>query len=254
MTVTWLRHNRARLALHELRPARSPGARPLLLLHGLGERTPSRPPGSAGGWDGAVVGLDFVGHGASTRPVGGGYTAEVLMADVDAALAAVGPVTILGRGLGAYVGLLAAGARPTEVRGVVLTDGPGLVGGGTRPGSPYVGPAALPVGPAQSGRQAGAGAGTGHGPVEDAVPDPWALFELSRDVRPPDYAQEYVRQIMEWSGLERPIFVAAVTRPEWLAAVAAEPGVVEAGVAEALRLLAGGGGGEGDLGEPGGRA
>jgi pimeloyl-ACP methyl ester carboxylesterase len=239
VTVIWLRHNRARLALHELRPARSPGARPLLLLHGLGERTPARPPACTDGWDGAVVGLDFVGHGSSTRPVGGGYTAEVLMADVDAVLAAVGSVTILGRGLGAYVGLLAAGARPTEVRGVVLADGPGLAGGGTRPGSPYVGPAGLPAGIAGS-LSADPPAGP-DGPVEagrDTAPDPWALFELSRDVRPPDYAQEYVRQAMEWSGLERPIVVAAVTRPEWLAAVAAEPGVVEAGVVEALRLLA----------------
>lgn len=223
MTTTWVRHNRVRLALHELRPARSPDTRPLLLLHGLGERTPQRPPAVTDGWEGAVLGLDFVGHGRSTRPVGGGYTAEVLMADVDAALAAVGAVTILGRGLGAYVALLAAGGRPSLVRGVVLADGPGLAGGGTRPGSPYIGPAGLPAGPPSP---------------DPAVPDPWALFELSRDVRPPDYAQEYVRQAMEWSGLTRPIVVAAVTRPEWLAAVAAEPGVVDAGVVEGLGLLA----------------
>jgi hypothetical protein len=68
------------------------------------------------------------------------------------------------------------------------------------------------------------------------APDPYALFELSRDVRPPDYAQEYVRQIMQWSGLDRPIAVSAVTRPEWIEAVVAEPGVVELELEPALAL------------------
>jgi hypothetical protein len=102
----------------------------------------------------------------------------------------------------------------------VLGDGPGLVGGGIRPGSPYV--ALLDeVSPPASN------------------PDRYALFELSRDVRPPDYAQEYVRQIMQWSGLDRPIVVATVTRPEWLTAVVAEPGVVEDSLQGGLALLAG---------------
>jgi hypothetical protein len=42
---------------------------------------------------------------------------------------------------------------------------------------------------------------------------------------------------MQWSGLERPIAVSAVTRPEWLEAVAAEPGVVELPMVEALHLF-----------------
>ncbi len=50
------------------------------------------------------------GHGASTVPVGGGYFCELLMADVDAALAHLGPATVYGRGLGAYVALLIAGS------------------------------------------------------------------------------------------------------------------------------------------------
>ena len=54
------------------------------------------------------------------------------MADADAALAHLGPATVYGRGLGAYVALLIAGARPDLVRGAVLDDGPGLVGGGSR--------------------------------------------------------------------------------------------------------------------------
>lgn len=211
-----LRHNKALLAMHELRSG--PG-RPLLLLHGLGERTPSHAPAYVGSWPGPVFGLDFTGHGGSTKPIGGGYTAEILMADVDAALEHLGQVTILGRGLGAYVGLLAAGARAELVRGVVLADGPGLTGGGIRPGSAYV----LTV-----------------DDQSPETPDPYALFELSRDVRPPDYAQEYVRQVMQWSGLDRPIAVTTVTKPEWIEAVIDEPGVVETTLEEALLLFASG--------------
>ena len=72
---------------------------------------------------------------------------------------------------------------------------------------------------------------------DDATPDPYALFELSRDVRPPDYAQEYVRQVMQWSGLDRPIAVSTVTKPEWIEAVIDEPGVVEISLDEAVRLF-----------------
>ena len=105
-TITWLAHVKVRLALHELRDGEG---RPLLLLHGLGEHTPSAVPQAAASWPGPVLGLDLTGHGRSSRAPGGGYTAEILMADVDAALAHLGPATLLGRGLGGYVGLLIAG-------------------------------------------------------------------------------------------------------------------------------------------------
>ena len=139
-------HGRIDLAVHEVRPG---SGRPLLLLHGLGERTPESAPVVLDGWTGPVLGLDFTGHGRSTVPVGGGYSAEILLGDVDAVLAEVGEVSILGRGLGAYVGLLAAGARAALVHGVVLADGPGLHGGGTQPPSPAfaVPHAALGAGP-----------------------------------------------------------------------------------------------------------
>ena len=163
---TMLVHGRSRLALHQLADG-DETTHPLLLLHGLGERSPAGLPTSAASWPGPVFALDFTGHGSSTIPSGGGYTAEVLMADVDAALEHLGPTTLLGRGLGSYVALLAAGGRAALVRGAVLTDGPGLVGGGIRPASAYIAPAPeAPCGP----------------------PDPLALAELSRDVRPPDYA------------------------------------------------------------------
>lgn len=214
--ISWLRHHRIDLALHRLSDGDDPSFRPLLLLHGLGERTPEvGPPGVE--WPGPVVGLDFTGHGRSTVPVGGGYTSEILVGDVDAVLERLGQVTILGRGLGAYIALLIAAARPAQVVGAVLTDGPGLVGGGVHPGSPSV---PYPA------------------PGSAAVPDPFALLELARDVRPPDYAQTYVRFVTERSELERPIIVSAVVRPAWLAAVAAEPGVGEEGLSSALAYYA----------------
>jgi pimeloyl-ACP methyl ester carboxylesterase len=238
-------HARARLALHCLRrnprsadpvgsgdtndgSDRSPGGggRPLLLLHGLGERTPESVPPHLDGWRGPVYGLDFTGHGASTVPTGGGYTAEVLMADVDTALRHLGPVTVHGRGLGAYVGLLAAGARPDLVRGAILVDGPGLVGGGIRPGSPYVVTATDDTVPP----------GAPDGTAPPAAPDPYALAELSRDVRPPDYAMTYVRHALEYGELDTPFAVCTVVRPEWIEGIVGEPGVIDCTVVEAIEL------------------
>lgn len=211
---TWLRHGRSDLALHQLRDG-EPGTRPLLLLHGLGESSPGTAPTHLARWPGPLLALDFTGHGASTRPRGGGYTAEILLADVDTALARLGPVTVLGRGLGAYVALQAAGARPDVVRGAILADGPGLVGGGARPSSPFV---------------------LGEPGGDRAGPDPFALFELSHDVRPPDYAVEFVHLAVAGSDLAHPLAVCARVRPEWLVAVVDGAGdhVLDVGLDEAL--------------------
>jgi pimeloyl-ACP methyl ester carboxylesterase len=209
-----LRHNRVELALHEIRAG---AGRPLLLLHGLGEASPDRVPSRADTWAGPVYGLDFTGHGASTLPIGGGYTAEILLGDVDAAINHLGEVTIYGRGLGGYIALLAAGAAPDRVLGAVIADGPGLTGGPTEPTSQAV--VRL---------------------VDDRhTPDPYALLELGRDLRPADYALDFVRMAVTGSDLDEPINVAAVFRPPWLAAVAAAPGVAGLDVPEALALYAG---------------
>lgn len=217
--IVWVQSAHLRLALHHLRDGEG---RPLLLVHGLGERTPDEVPEDAAAWPGPVWGLDLSGHGRSETPVGGGYTAESLLGDVDAALAHLGPSTVLGRGLGAYVALLAAGGRPTLVCGAVLTDGCGLAGGGATPHtSSIVAPTPAPVG-ADPG----------------ATPDPWALVELSSDVRPPDYAASYVHQAVAFGGLSVPIVVAARISAPWLDAVAAEPGVERAAVTEALARYA----------------
>lgn len=213
--TTRLVHNRVELALHELRPGSGPR---LLWLHGLGEHAPGAVPAPVAKWPGPIYALDFTGHGQSTVPVGGGYTCEILMADVDVAMAHLGPATLWGRGLGAYVALLTAGARPQAVRGAILDDGPGLAGGGPVPTSPRI-----VVPPDSHGR----------------APDPFALAELSADIRPPDYATSFVRQAAHLSGLADPIAVCARIRPPWLEAVVGEPGVVEVSRPAGLELFAG---------------
>lgn len=223
-TVVELQHNQITLALHTLTSEADEGAgstdpaiQPLLLLHGLGERTPSRPPGHIG-WPGPVLGLDFTGHGRSTVPAGGGYTSEILVGDLDAALWHIGrPVTILGRGLGAYIGLLGAAARPEAVHGVVMTDGPGLAGGGVHPGSRAL---VTPV-------------------AREAPPDPFAMMELARDVRPPDYARTFAGLAVDRSELDVPLWVATVVRPAWIEAILEVPAVatgsLRAGLDQYLR-------------------
>lgn len=220
--ITVLRHGKVDLALHHLRSASDDHARPLLLLHGLGEAAPETAPPWTDAWPGSIHALDFTGHGRSTIPRGGGYTAEILLADADSALAALTgddperSITVLGRGLGAYIALQLAGARGPQIHGAILADGPGLAGGPTGPTSQSF--FALPT------------SGT--------VPDPYALVELGRDLRPPDYATQFVRLALAASDLEHPIAVTGIVRPEWLEAVARDPGVLETSLSEALAIYA----------------
>jgi pimeloyl-ACP methyl ester carboxylesterase len=212
--ITWIEQVKVSVALHRLRSGDGPT---MLILHGLGERAPRQVPAYLEPWPGPVHALDFTGHGASDIPSGGGYSPEALAGDVDAALSRLGPSTLFGRGLGAYVALLVAGARAELVRGAILADGPGLAGGGPAPGSPTV------VVPAHAAP----------GP-----PDPFALAELSRDLRPPEYALAFVTRLAQRSNLPQPIIVTAVARPPWLAAVVSDPAVVELRLAEAAPWLA----------------
>lgn len=222
MTITFARHNKVDLALHQLRDAIDETARPLLLLHGLGEHTPAAAPAWVTSWQGAIVGLDFTGHGNSTIPSGGGYTAELLLGDADAALAVLveqspdAMITVFGRGLGAYIGLQLAGARAAQVHGAIMLDGPGLAGGPTGPTS-------------QSFFSL---------PPSNRTPDPYALVELGRDLRPPDYVRSFVQLAIAGSKLEEPVAVCSVFRPKWVAAVADERGVMDVPLAEALEAFA----------------
>jgi pimeloyl-ACP methyl ester carboxylesterase len=210
-----LRHAKVELALHRLRAGEG---RALLLLHGLGERSPRALPAELTAWPGPVFALDFTGHGDSTRPLAGGYFAELVVADADAALARLGQATLLGRGLGAYVALLLAGARPRAVRGALLCDGAGLAGGGPAPRDPTL---ALPAA----------------GAAPDA-PDPFALLELSRDVRPPAYAARFLDLARGLSGLASPVWICASERPPWLAGLLGRPGAEPAELARALAACA----------------
>ena len=209
MSTVTLVHNRIHLALHCLRDG---SERPLLLLHGLGEQSPSAAPDWTAQWPGPVYALDFTGHGDSTVPIGGGYSAELLLGDADAALSHLGEATVVGRGLGAYIALMLAGAQPASVHGTVLCDGPGLSGGAIVPTSTSF----VNIAPPSS------------------APDPYALVDLSRDPRPPDYAVLFARLALDHSQLAEPISVAAIVRPPWLAAVANEVGVVERSLAASL--------------------
>jgi pimeloyl-ACP methyl ester carboxylesterase len=210
-------HGLGRLALHHVRHGEGPAA---LVLHGLGENADSLLTHLVvKGWTGGDVwALDLLGHGASDRSRGGGYTCEHLMADVDAALAHIGPATVFGRGLGAYVALLIAGARPELVRGAVLCDGPGINGGGPSPSTPVV----VSIIPDPN--------------RPDDSPDPFVLIELARDVRPPDYAANYCRQATWLSNIDIPITVTAIARPDWLVAVLDTPGVQIASIDDAMKL------------------
>src|SRR5205814_10598248 len=105
------------------------------------------------------------------------------------------------------------GARSALVRGAALADGPGLAGGGAAPGS------STELQPLTAG---------------PPLPVPYALVELATDVRPPDYAASFARLAIQLSGLDEPVTVAAHARPEWLRAVADEPGVVEDSVEAAV--------------------
>lgn len=133
-------HGEIELALHELRgaPSNAGSAPRLLLVHELGGSSRdwlARDPAALEGWPGAVLGIDLAGHGASDRRPGGAYTPELCAADVDAALAVVGPCHLAGRGLGAYVCLLVAAARRDLVPAALLLPGAGLAGGGAVPGA-----------------------------------------------------------------------------------------------------------------------
>lgn len=215
MSTVRLRHNRIELALHQVRAGEG---RALLLLHGLGESA-ARMSSLQLNWAGPIWALDFTGHGESDVPAGGGYSAEILMADADVALRHIGEATIVGRGLGAYIAFLIAGARPTLVRGAVLLDGPGLAGGAVH--------------------MASSTELTSAGPRLGQTPDPWALIELSRDARPPSYAVTFARLATASSGLDDPIAVSCKVSPPWVEAISAEPGVMtDIAVQEALDIYA----------------
>ena len=171
------------LALHHLREGDGRAA-PAPARPGRSGRRPRCRHGSTAG-TGPIAALDFTGHGESTIPVGGGYTAEILLADADigAGRARAGHrVRPRPRRL-RRAACSPARARPTCV-GTILADGPGLAGGGHVPDLAEL---------LRRSRR------------RDGPPDPYALVEMSRDLRPPDYAAAFVRLALAGSPLDEPI-------------------------------------------------
>ena len=128
----WLEREGVSLHYVEWRPVESaPGARPLLMLHGLSsnarywDRLASRLPGHR------IVALDQRGHGRTglpphEPPVAGGYTMDQLLDDAALVIDEIGldrPV-VVGHSWGATVALELVGTRPGLAAGLVFIDGP----------------------------------------------------------------------------------------------------------------------------------
>lgn len=176
---TRLLHGRTQLHLECLADRAGPN---LLLLHSLfGSLEDWRP--AVRGWEGSVWALDFAGHGRSTWREGGLYFPEAFAADADAALRELGEAYVAGSGVGAYVALLIAGARPERVPAALLLDGPGLWGGGPNP----------PATPDRSAFERLYSASVSSSAVESVTTDPRVVL-AEDDVRPEDYAVAFARE------------------------------------------------------------
>lgn len=202
-----LKNGRVSLALHALSQAE--GA-PLLLLHELGGASDEFR-GVELAWPGPVYALDLSGHGYSGRVHGGAYYPEMWAADADAALVWIAEhhrdahAVLLGRGVGAYVALLLAGARPARVSASILCAGRGLFGSDSDPTTRDITlPDVETRGPLR-GLQASSAA------------DPVVSHAQDHIARPADYAARFAR-------LARRIVLVedGAPRPAWWSAIAAE--------------------------------
>lgn len=207
------RHGRVEIVLHTLQPGEGDddGALPLLLLHRLGGSSADWP-AAAIVWPGPVHALDFAGHGASGHVVGRGYYPEYFLADADLALERVGDrAALVGAGIGGYVALLLAGARPGRIPASLLLPGRGLEGGDAQPD-----PARRPPSLEDFERHVAEHA-RDYAPGTDAL-----VARCERDLRPVDYAASF-------ADAAGPLLVseqAARARPEgpsWLAEVLRQP-------------------------------
>ncbi len=229
-----VQHGRVQLSVRCANAETEPGAESasapkLLLLHELlgssddwGALEPL--------WPGEVFALDFCGHGASDWLPGRGYTPELFVADADCVLATLadeGTVRVAGAGMGAYVGLLLAGARPDRIHAALLLPGRGFAGGGPLPRHDDV-----------AAREAWlAGIDTPERKPGEPGPDP-LVARCDGDIRPVDYAEAFAEAI---AGANRRLLVGSTAeRPAWLTAAMASGGVADApdDPASALRALA----------------
>jgi pimeloyl-ACP methyl ester carboxylesterase len=188
---------RCEVALHELRAGGGPT---LLALHALGGAAGDFAP-LAAHWPGRVLALDLAGHGDSDWTRGGSYTPEQHAADADAALLECGDEAwLVGAGLGAWVALLLAGARPAQVRAALLLPGRGLDGGGPAPRHDQ----ALEIRNAEALAMLDAAAAAPRPPFDPL------LRACETDPRPPEYARAFA------DAARRLLFAAgAGARPPW---------------------------------------
>ena len=208
-----LRHGKIDLALHHLRPeptvdgvrhAAAPPRSRRIVADGRCRRA------SPGGRV-PIAALDFTGHGRSSVPHGGGYTAELLLADADAALGALDRRRPGAAGDGRR-------ARPRRLHRTAVGRAAGRASCAVR--SSPTGPASPAGRPGRRRRASSRSRPTAPRPTRTR----WS--NSSRDLRPPDYAASFVRLALGGSPLDEPIAVCAVIRPEWLVAVANEHGVM----------------------------
>ncbi len=215
-----LDHGRLQLALHQLSTGPEQQAPSLLCLHELGGSSLQFESSPASGWPGDIWALDLSGHGASDWAPGGGYAPEWSLGDVDAALThlsgTVDSIALLGRGFGAYIALLAMGARPQLVHFAALVGGAGLLGGGPDPGPPT----SITSVPAAFNSDSDSSLSSA---------DPLAIAEFSQDVRPRDYTATFARQVAHLhpraeANALLPIWIGVPSgeQPPWLEAVAAQ--------------------------------
>ncbi|NMO91637.1 alpha/beta fold hydrolase [Actinomycetospora sp. TBRC 11914] len=102
-----------------------PGRGTVVLLHGGGQTRHSwKTTGrrlAAAGW--AATAMDTRGHGESDWAPDGDYSPDVLVADLEAVVDAVGePPVLVGASMGGMTSLHALGDRPGLARGLVLVD------------------------------------------------------------------------------------------------------------------------------------
>jgi hypothetical protein len=102
----------------------------------------------------------------------------------------------------------------------VIADGVGLNGGGVRPGAQTIEAPNLTAS------------------VRPGDPDPFVFLELASDIRPTDYAVNFLRACVAGSDLAQPVSVACAFRPPWLQAICGQPGVTEKTIPEALAAYA----------------
>lgn len=173
-----LLHGRVSIELHTLKPGKG---RPLLLLHALGASAEGWPSAILDWSHGPVYALDFAGHGKSGRVHGGAYNPEYFLADADLALEYLEQrCVVVGAGIGAYVALLLGGSRADQILTALLLEGPGLVGGGSRPRHE------LEAGETEEFESFIATASSNYAAATDPL-----VAQCERDVRPNDYVTSF---------------------------------------------------------------